>query len=222
MLAARALVGFLCLATGIGGGAAVASASTHKPLRRAHRRTTHLKAAAAPHRSPASPGKPAVVPAVCGNANLTPTPANVALVARAAICLINQARLTAGLVPLAESPALDRAAAGHNADMSAADYFDHVSPTGETMEARVLASGYVPSGAGCALGENIAMAAAGVDDAARVVADWLGDPVHRANILDPDYRDTGLAASSAVPASLLGGRPGLTFTEELGVIVRTS
>jgi uncharacterized protein YkwD len=221
MLAARALAGFLCLATGLGGGAAVASASTHKSIRRAHRRTTHLKAATPPRRSPASPGKPAAVPAVCGNANLTPTPANLALVARAAICLINQARLAAGLVPLVESPALDRAAADHNADMTGADYFDHVSPTGETMESRVLASGYVPSGAGYALGENIAMAAAGVDDAAQIVADWLSDPVHRANILDPDFRDTGLAASAAVPASLLDGLPGLTFTEEFGVIVRT-
>jgi uncharacterized protein YkwD len=214
---ARTLVGVICVAT-CAGGAEAAVASTHKSTRRAHRGALHLHIVVVPKASRPAAVAPAKVPAGCPNADLTPTAANLGLVDRAAICLINKARSAAGVAPLAESAALDRAAAHHTADMIAAGYFAHVSPGGETMEARVLSAGYVPAGSGYALGENLALAGTGLDTAAQTVASWLGDPGHRANLLSPDFRDTGLAAAIGVPASLLDGGSGTTFTEELGTL----
>ncbi len=43
---------------------------------------------------------------------------------------------------------------------------------------------------------------------------------HRANILDPRYRETGIGVSPHPPASLAHGQAGATYTQDFGVIIR--
>ena len=158
------------------------------------------------------------VPAVCADAGLEPTSGNIAAVNQAVICLINQQRVAHGDVALAENAKLDAAAAHHSNDMIAANYFEHVSPSGETPEQRVLATGYAPPGAGYQFGENIATGSTGVDTPAQMVAAWMSSPEHRDNILNPAYRETGVSAIAAMPAQYANGASGATYTQEFGVI----
>jgi uncharacterized protein YkwD len=47
----------------------------------------------------------------------------------------------------------------------------------------------------------------------------MHSPGHRANILDPRYRDTGIGVSSHAPASLVHGQAGAIYTQDFGVII---
>ncbi|HEX3872691.1 MAG TPA: CAP domain-containing protein [Solirubrobacteraceae bacterium] len=151
---------------------------------------------------------------VCLGADLVPAPTNLTIVAAATLCLINEQRADAGVGPLRANAELAAAAIAHSADMVASDYFDHVSPSGQAPIDRITAAGYGGADGAVSVGENIAA----VGDPATpdaVVAMWMTSPAHRANILDPDYRDSGIGVAPGLPASV-GGGPGATFTEDLG------
>jgi uncharacterized protein YkwD len=162
---------------------------------------------------------PPQVPAgPCPNANLEPSAADLAQIKQATLCLVNKERVARGLAALADNAKLDAAAAHHTNDMIAHDYFEHVSPGGETPEQRIRATGYIPARAGFEIGENIATGSTGLDTPAQIVAAWMNSAGHRANILDPNYQETGLAVTDAIPAQFGGGRPGGTYTQDFGVI----
>jgi uncharacterized protein YkwD len=153
-----------------------------------------------------------------------PTAANLALVARATICLVNRERRGAGVGSLSESARLDLAAGHHSQDMVAGEYFDHVSPGGETMMQRIQATGYVPEGMGFALGENLGAAAPGVASPAEMVADWVGNAEHAANMLRPDFTETGVGVSTGAGSIVRGGAAGgaVVYTEEFGRVDRAA
>jgi hypothetical protein len=73
--------------------------------------------------------------------------------------------------------------------MVALRFFDHVAPDGSVLEDRVAATGYAAASLGEDIGEG-----AGVDatSAAAIVAMWMDSAPHRANILDPGFRDAGV------------------------------
>lgn len=99
--------------------------------------------------------------------------------------LTNQERASAGLPPLKANPLLDQAATSHSLAMAVADFFDHINPfTGTDPGDRVLEAGYGFSG----VAENIAEGPGTADE---VVQGWMNSPGHRANILDPSYREIG-------------------------------
>jgi uncharacterized protein YkwD len=157
----------------------------------------------------------AVPPAagVCRGVALVPNPTNLPQVAQATLCLINQRRAVAGEAPLRANAALTSAATGHCVEMIALGYFDHISPSGQAPFDRISAAGYVPPGAAFGIGENIAV----VNDPgtpAAVVAEWMNSPEHRANILDADYRDSGIGVAPGIP----GGGAGATYTQDFGEI----
>ena len=161
---------------------------------------------------------PQVPAGPCPNADLEPNAGDLAQINQATLCLINKERVTRGLAALAENARLDAAAAHHTNDMIQNDYFDHISPTGETPEQRIRATGYIPGGAGFEIGENIAAGTTGLDTPAEIVKAWMNSPGHRANILDGNYTETGLAATNALPPQFAGGQPGGTYTQNCGVI----
>lgn len=90
--------------------------------------------------------------------------------------------------------ALDQAAAAHSLDMATQNYFAHDSLDGRTPAQRAEAAGY----AWRTIGENIA---AGYPTVQAVVAGWMASDGHCANILNPAFRDIGVACVPGTPSS---------------------
>ncbi len=162
----------------------------------------------------------AVLATPCENTELTPTAENVPLVRTAILCLINRKRAENAESPLEASPDLEQAAEGHCHELISEDYFAHVSPAGETPVDRIRDTGYIPGpSVGYVIGENLAWGTYQLSTPAAIVAAWIASPGHLANILEAQYRETGIGVTPAVPASLSGGSPGATYAQEFGVII---
>ncbi len=99
--------------------------------------------------------------------------------------LTNSQRLQAGLQPLKLNIKLNNTAQAHSEDMALHDFFDHKGSNNSSIGDRAKASGYQFS----SLGENIA---AGYATPEEVVQGWMNAPGHRANILNPNYREIGI------------------------------
>jgi uncharacterized protein YkwD len=155
----------------------------------------------------------------CSNTQLTPTAQNVKLIRAATLCLINRERVTHGERPLRSNRRLRRAAQAHTDSMAFGDYFEHVGPAGQTPLARMRGAGYISSRAGYEVGENIAWGTLSLATPRAIVATWMASPAHRANILDPRYRETGIGVSPHPPAALAHGQAGAIYTQDFGVII---
>lgn len=119
-----------------------------------------------------------VSPAVLGFAsNITP---------EKVIELTNQKRLEQGLEPLKVSDLLNEVARRKAADMFAFNYWAHVSPSGRDPWSFFKEVGYKYIYAG----ENLAR---DFMDSASVVEAWMNSPSHRDNIINPKYKEIGLA-----------------------------
>jgi uncharacterized protein YkwD len=154
----------------------------------------------------------------CPDTELIPTPSDLAQVQAATLCLINKVRVQSGELPLRDSSALDAAAQRHSEDMVANNYFDHTTPSGEPFDARIVATGYAPADRPYELGENIDTATIGLSSPSQTVAGWMNSPEHRANILNGDFRDSGIGVTPAAPVVFAEGRPGATYTQDFGVV----
>lgn len=97
--------------------------------------------------------------------------------------LANTIRREHGLEPLIWIDELANIAFEHSRDMAENNFFDHQSPSKGSPDDRARVAGFQ------GVGENIA---AGYLDAETVFGAWMKSPDHRANILDPDYRFTGV------------------------------
>lgn len=84
---------------------------------------------------------------------------------------------------------IQQAASGHSSDMAQNNYFSHDSLNGKTFAQRLTDAGYNYSAAG----ENIA---AGDLTVEQVVNHWLNSPGHCVNMMNPTYRDIGVACAS--------------------------
>jgi uncharacterized protein YkwD len=131
--------------------------------------------------------------------------------------LINKIRLQRGEPPLSDDASLQAAAQRHSDDMVARDYFGHTTPSGEAFDTRIVTAGYVPSGWSYELGENIECGTLSMVTPAAAVNGWMNSPVHRANILNEEFRDSGIGVTPAVPARYSHGGPGATYTQDFGV-----
>ena len=104
--------------------------------------------------------------------------------------------------------------------MAFGDYFEHLGPRGQTPLARMRAVGYVSSNrVGYEVGENIAWGTLGLATPRAIVASWMASPGHRANILDPHYRETGIGVSPHPLASRADGQAGAIYTQDFGVLI---
>ena len=157
----------------------------------------------------------------CQYADLMPEPGDLPLIHSAVLCLVNKKRVEEGKTPLKLSGRLERAAEGHGRELVSEDYFQHVSPTGETPVDRIRTTGYIPGGqVGYVIGENLAWGTLGLAAPRAIVEAWIASPGHLANILEGSYRQTGIGVTPNTPAALGGGEPGATYVQEFGVIVR--
>jgi uncharacterized protein YkwD len=150
----------------------------------------------------------------CAGTHLRPTRANLDAVRDAVLCLHNQERARHGLAPLRENPNLRSAASKHSIHMVDAQFFDHTTPSGATMLDRVRHTGYLRRAHGWSIGENIAWASGRLATAGQIADEWMSSAGHRANILQPRFREIGIGIEIGVPVN--GSHSGATYTEDFG------
>jgi uncharacterized protein YkwD len=113
--------------------------------------------------------------------------ASPAVQRRALVCLVNWARVRAGVAPLRRARALERSAHQRAERMVACDELSP-APCGERLPAAVTTrSVYL------ATGENLYSGSGGSGTPYDVVAGWLRSPTHRALLLGGRWRELGTA-----------------------------
>lgn len=202
------------------------------PLRRALLVVAALAIAAMSACGRLSAAPPAVVaacrtlpppdPAV--NRRIEPRGVDQWLISEAILHAVNLQRCDHGRAPLADDPALDRAAAAHSGDMATRGYFAHESPAPgrRTPDQRLARAGarftrvaeniaqtslyafrggkfYIRDRARClfSLTPNgpPVLRRTYAGAAKQVVANWMNSPEHRRNILDPRLTRHGAGAA---------------------------
>jgi len=135
-----------------------------------------------PAGSPSSSPEPSQTPAP------SPSPSSSAVLSSAsAIEWTNKYRAQNGLSALKENSKLSAAALAKAQDMAENGYFNHLSPDGVSPSTLVKNYGYNFQ----ATSENIAY---GVFQSSQdLIAGWMDSAGHRANILNKDFKDIGLA-----------------------------
>jgi uncharacterized protein YkwD len=136
---------------------------------------------------------------------------------RTLLVRVNAVRRAHALSPLRLSPALSVAANRHTTEMGQKGYFAHASRDRTLFWKRIERS-YPSSGRrSWSVGENLLWAVPDVD-ATVAIRSWLNSPEHRTNLLDPAWREVGIAArhSNSAPG-IYGGRPVTILTADFGV-----
>jgi len=100
--------------------------------------------------------------------------------------LTNQKRAELGLSPLTNNAFLNEIAQRKAADMFAFNYWAHTSPSGRDPWSFFREVGYKYIYAG----ENLAR---DFMDSASVVEAWMNSPTHKDNIINPNYKEIGVA-----------------------------
>ena len=130
---------------------------------------------------------------------------------------LNAVRSARGLVRLRLAPGLNAAAASHSTQMARLGYFSHNSANGTSFSKRVASYYSLRGFRSWMVGENLVWASPELS-AARAVKVWLASPPHRANLLDPHWREVGLSAVHATSApGVYGGRAATIVTADFGV-----
>jgi uncharacterized protein YkwD len=156
----------------------------------------------------------------CPGADLRPEQENIEALRTATLCLINRERVIHGEQPLRPNAHLQQSAQAHTESMAFGDYFEHDGPAGDTPLSRMIAAGYIYSSQiGYEIGENIGWGTVSLSTPRAIVAAWMASPGHRANILDPNFRDTAVGVSPHIPSSLAEGQPGGIYTQDFGIII---
>ncbi|HEY4493596.1 MAG TPA: CAP domain-containing protein [Candidatus Paceibacterota bacterium] len=107
------------------------------------------------------------------------------------IDLANEDRSLYSLTPLTRNPVLEAAAQEKANDMARYSYFAHVSPTGITPWYWFTKNGYRFIYAG----ENLAV---NFNDSGVVNQAWMNSPGHRANILNQQFSEIGIATAEGI------------------------
>lgn len=117
----------------------------------------------------------------------------------------NANRLANAIPSLHVSPLLQAAAQEKANDMAANNYFAHTSPSGITPWYWFDRVGYSYASAG----ENLAV---NFSDSQDVTNAWMNSPGHRANILNADFSEIGMATASGT----FNGHPAIYVVELFG------
>src|SRR4051794_2078122 len=160
----------------------------------------------------AVPG-PASAATVCASADGPTAQTSTVALANSTLCLVNQERTSRGLRPLKSNRRLAKAAGGHARDMVVRGYFSHDSANGATFVDRIRKAGYVPGRALPTLGEDLAWGSGTLGTPREIVSGWMHSPGHRANILDPKFREGGMGVAFGDPGA---GANGMLYTLDFG------
>ena len=106
--------------------------------------------------------------------------------------------------PLVWNEQLEVSAIGHAADMAMQNYFSHTSLDGRTMQDRIRMAGYAYKGfRSYQIGENIAF---GPETIAEVMQGWFHSPGHCKNLMNPAFKEIGIAENNTYWVQDFGGR----------------
>jgi uncharacterized protein YkwD len=99
---------------------------------------------------------------------------------------------------------LELSAMGHATDMANQNYFSHTSLDGRAMQDRIRAAGYTYNGfKKYMIGENIAF---GPPTIAEVMQGWFNSPGHCKNLMNPEFKEIGVAEDRTYWVQDFGGR----------------
>jgi uncharacterized protein YkwD len=119
--------------------------------------------------------------------------------------------------PLIWNNNLEIAAIGHAQDMATQNYFSHTSKDGRNMEDRIALAGYTFKGyKSFNIGENIAQ---GQMSVAEVMQGWLKSPGHCKNLMNPAFKDVGVAVVNDYWVQDFGGRE--AFSAEVQKMIKS-
>jgi len=154
------------------------------------------------------------------SARLGGTQSRAAGVQVALLAQINSFRVAHGLTRLRISGGLTAAAGAHSAQMARLGYFSHDSANGQSFAQR-LARVYPSRGFRVwTVGENLVWGGPDIG-AARAFRLWLSSAPHRANLLNPRWREIGLGAVHSTSApGVYGGRAATVVTADFGARTR--
>jgi uncharacterized protein YkwD len=110
----------------------------------------------------------------------------------------NRLRRIKGVAPLIRDTKLRQVARAFSNDMLVRRFFAHITPDGVPSYKRIRSQYHHRTRA---VGENIWEASGYTHSSSNtlanlIMADWMGSPGHRANLLDPDYTNMGVGVSA--------------------------
>ena len=154
-------------------------------------------------------------------------PAAAATPARSSIALtplesgvlvdINAFRRAHHLAPLRLNAKLDAAAMQHTREMAADGYFAHESHDGARFWKRIQSFYGSSPWRYWSVGENLLWSSPDVS-AAKALQMWLASPEHRANLMNPRWREIGIAAvHEAAAPGIFRGMDVTIVTTDFGV-----
>lgn len=114
--------------------------------------------------------------------------------------------------PITWNDQLENAAREHALDMSERSYFSHTSKNGKSASDRIISAGYNYKGyKSYAVGENIAQ---GQMSIAEVMAGWLKSEGHCRNLMNPSFKEVGIAEIDHYWVQDFGGREPFSLQEQ--------
>jgi len=117
--------------------------------------------------------------------------------------------------PLVWNSQLEIAAIGHAMDMANKNYFSHTSLDGRTMGDRISAAGFTYTGyKSFIIGENIAQGQLSI---AEVMQGWFKSTGHCRNLMNPGFREVGIALYNSYWVQDFGGREPFSAEEQKGI-----
>ena len=151
----------------------------------------------------------------CGPVNTQVTGLSEAQMESSISCLINDDRASYGLQPVTPNSDLHQAALSHSTEMINQGYFEHTSPSGLTFMDRIESTGYMRGTRSWTVGENLVWGTGPLSTPQALVTAWMNSPPHRENLLQPTFREIGVAALAGTPVSR-SDPTGVTVSSEYG------
>ena len=152
----------------------------------------------------------------CASADAMPGQAAVEDLRAATLCLMNAERAARGLGRLQAEPLLGRVAASYARQMVRGQFFDHTSPAGSTLLARIRSTSYLRDVTSWSVGENLAWGSGNLATPRAMVRAWMQSAEHRANLLDRHFADVGIGVAAGAPVALEPGELGGTYVTDFG------
>jgi uncharacterized protein YkwD len=152
----------------------------------------------------------------CASADAMPGQAAVEDLRAATLCLMNAERAARGVGRLQSEPLLGRVAATYARQMVRGQFFDHTSPAGSTMLARIRSTSYLRDVTSWSVGENLAWGTGALATPRAMVRAWMQSAEHRANLLDRHFADVGIGVAAGAPVALEPGELGGTYVTDFG------